>query len=929
MDDNIQRRSIHNNNQTTNQFGPSVGALVWNAGKQQAQKAINLYANLDYLRPYFDVEPKEVFNRLIQSLIPKLPSREENVKPELYGPSMITFTLAAILIYQMKLSNHSVGYALFSHCVVLLFATFIHTKHDHMLFYFLWAVIGGMAASKMASVVMARTLNQRYQLALAGFVAAMHMIFLLYLHFAYHELAENVAHALQDIDSTPMSVVESLAQRSQLAVPSGSSKLHRLANTMRLYCLSDDPNLPCFILTVKGRSILLDYPLPNDHLLDYLPSPCPGCLNPFSSLPKYSIHVSTSSPSSPNHHEEDILIDELRQLNNRLYLYSPIEYYTLDSAQYDFSLIDIVLISNHETFLSLPYLYKKYETFHAQIYCTEPTYRFGQQLMNEFVQYQNTAIKTNSQWKLNLNLFDEIEKQTTATNQKLKLFSYAQQLMPVYTHDDIEKCLNNITIVHFNEQVNLYSSIRACAVSSGYALGSCNWLLEINVNHNQTSKIETSTGGSSIIRFGYSSSSTTLATHPTKMIYDHFKSCDYLLVTNLSRTPTYEPWTIVNEFTTKVETVLRDNGSVLIPCHSTGIIYDIFEFLTKYFEKVNLLNVQMYFISPISQACLSISNAMSEWVTETRQTSAFSGTQPFLHNDLTRSKLLINITSHLLDDNENLINFEQPCVVFAGDISLRFGPIVQLIEKLKVSSSNAIIFIDTEYSYIESLKPYQPMNMKCFYLPIDTRLNFNQMNTLLNQQFKPKHLIISQQYIQSIRYDHGQIISYEKYDNLKLVVEKKLNINGQLNIDLKPKLLPQPSNNKIAIVSVNGHLDMKDHVYNIEQTNSDTDENKKDMITYGRVNIEKLLISLKKSGLFGLEVKKIRDHHRTVYNEEENGDDDVSHQGEDIQQQKSVMIKYNNLAKIIVTYDRTQVYCNDQLIETKIKEAILENVGTL
>ena len=62
--------------------------------------------------------------RLIQSFVPRRASPDEvnhlqrtpldfdsslqNIKPELYGPSMIAFTLAAILIYQMKLSSQSV-----------------------------------------------------------------------------------------------------------------------------------------------------------------------------------------------------------------------------------------------------------------------------------------------------------------------------------------------------------------------------------------------------------------------------------------------------------------------------------------------------------------------------------------------------------------------------------------------------------------------------------------------------------------------------------------------------------------------------------------------------------------------------------------------------------------------------------------------------
>lgn len=235
---------------------------------------------------------------------------------------------------------------------------------------------------------------------------------------------------------------------------------------MRLYCLSDDPNLPCFILTVNGRSILLDFPLPTDHLLDYLPIPSPGCLNRFSSLSKYELLSHNKENNLPQ------LIDELRLLNKQVYVYSPIEFYTLDSSQYDFSLIDIILISNYEALLALPYLFKKYKNLNAQIYLTEPAYRFGQQLMNELVLYveqQSKMIQTDHEWRTNPDLFDAIEEQQK--DKKLKLFAYAQKLMPCYSIEDVEKCLSHTTVVHFNEQIDLYSSIRASAISSGYCLG--------------------------------------------------------------------------------------------------------------------------------------------------------------------------------------------------------------------------------------------------------------------------------------------------------------------------------------------------------------------------------------------------------------------------------------------------------------------------
>ena len=41
------------------------------------------------------------------------------------------------------------GYGLFSHCIVLFLGTVIHTSHDHVFFYLLWAVVGGLSALKM------------------------------------------------------------------------------------------------------------------------------------------------------------------------------------------------------------------------------------------------------------------------------------------------------------------------------------------------------------------------------------------------------------------------------------------------------------------------------------------------------------------------------------------------------------------------------------------------------------------------------------------------------------------------------------------------------------------------------------------------------------------------------------------------------------
>ncbi|CAL1543417.1 unnamed protein product [Lymnaea stagnalis] len=228
--------------------------MVWQAGTQGAKRAWSLYGNIDVLRPYFDVEPRVVQMRLLFSLIPVKPSdQRQQVPKELYGPTMVVLTLIAILLYQMKTAEHKVeegtlmgsaigvcfmywlgasclvwfvsyvcnvritllqilsmmGYSLFGHCIVLFLGTVIHTGHDHMFFYFLWAVVGGLSTLKMAGIIMSRTRGHTERLIVIGTIAALHLLFLLYLHFAYHTIVEEISDAFnQNLVQVPVAVQE-------------------------------------------------------------------------------------------------------------------------------------------------------------------------------------------------------------------------------------------------------------------------------------------------------------------------------------------------------------------------------------------------------------------------------------------------------------------------------------------------------------------------------------------------------------------------------------------------------------------------------------------------------------------------------------------------------------------------------------------------
>lgn len=212
--------------------------MVWQAGSQSAKKAWNVYGNIDILRPYFNVEPKEVQKHLLNSLIPRKASAEKQEVPrDLYGPVMVVLTMIALLLYQMKSADHKVadgtlmgsalgtcfsywlgtsglvwflsyvcslqlslvqtlsmiGYGMFGHCLVLFLGTAVHTSHDHVFFYFLWGSVGGLSTLRMICILLSRVSTKTERLVVIIILAAVHMLFLLYLHFAYHTVVEELS----------------------------------------------------------------------------------------------------------------------------------------------------------------------------------------------------------------------------------------------------------------------------------------------------------------------------------------------------------------------------------------------------------------------------------------------------------------------------------------------------------------------------------------------------------------------------------------------------------------------------------------------------------------------------------------------------------------------------------------------------------------
>ncbi|KAB0397869.1 hypothetical protein E2I00_004498, partial [Balaenoptera physalus] len=188
----------------------------------------------------------QVRSRLLESMIPiKMVNFPQKIAGELYGPLMLVFTLVAILLHGMKTSDTIIregtlmgtaigtcfgywlgvssfiyflaylcnaqitmlqmlallGYGLFGHCIVLFITYNIHL---HALFYLFWLLVGGLSTLRMVAVLVSRTVGPTQRLLLCGTLATLHMLFLLYLHFAYHKVVEGILDTLEGPNIPPM-----------------------------------------------------------------------------------------------------------------------------------------------------------------------------------------------------------------------------------------------------------------------------------------------------------------------------------------------------------------------------------------------------------------------------------------------------------------------------------------------------------------------------------------------------------------------------------------------------------------------------------------------------------------------------------------------------------------------------------------------------
>lgn len=616
---------------------------------------------------------------------------------------------------------------------------------------------------------------------------------------------------------------------------------------MKLYCLSGHPTLPCNVLKFKSTTVMLDCGLDMTSALNFLPLP----LVHSPRLAKLPGWVSKDGNT--------FLEKELKECAGRVFVDSLPEFCLPERELLDLSTIDVILISNYHCMMALPYI-TEHTGFTGTVYATEPTLQIGRLLMEELVNFIERVPKAQSAtcWKNK-----DIQRLLPAP---LKDTAEVSTWKRCYTMQEVNSALSKVQLVGYSQKIELFGAVQITPLSSGYSLGSSNWIIQSHYE-----------------KVSYVSGSSLLTTHPQPMDQSSLKNSDVLILTGLTQIPTANPDGMLGEFCSNLAMTVRTGGNVLVPCYSSGVIYDLLECLYQFIDSASLTTIPFYFISPVANSSLEFSQIFAEWLCHNKQSKVYLPEPPFPHAELIQTNKLKHYPS-VHGDFSN--DFKQPCVVFTGHPSLRFGDVVHFMELWGKSSLNTIIFTEPDFSYLEALAPYQPLAMKCVYCPIDTRLNFIQVSKLL-KEVQPLHVVCPEQYVrpppaQSHRSDlmldcQPPTMPYRRCSVLSLPFRRRYE-RIELLPELADSLVPSEIKPGISVATVTAVLHSKDNKHVLRPTlklalapppskkrkrvlEEPPEHRAPKPLLSGAVPIEQFLATLQKQGITEVKVEDTPDGH--------------------------------------------------------------------
>ncbi|GFO12839.1 integrator complex subunit 9, partial [Plakobranchus ocellatus] len=144
---------------------------------------------------------------------------------------------------------------------------------------------------------------------------------------------------------------------------------------------------------------------------------------------------------------------------------------------------------------------------------------------------------------------------TVASQAPLRDAINPRQWKKLYTQHDVDSALAKVKLVGFSEKLDIFGALTITPTSSGYCIGSCNWIIN--------SKFE---------KICYVAGTSTLTTHPRPVDQTPLKNADILILSCLTQTPLSLPDSMIGEFCINAAVTVKNGGNVLVPCYASGLL---------------------------------------------------------------------------------------------------------------------------------------------------------------------------------------------------------------------------------------------------------------------------------------------------------------------------------------------------------------------
>ncbi|CAI4229498.1 unnamed protein product [Auanema sp. JU1783] len=295
----------------------------------------------------------------------------------------------------------------------------------------------------------------------------------------------------------------------------------------------------------------------------------------------------------------------------------------------------------------------------------------------------------------------------------------------LYSEDDLERCMEKIEVIDFQEQKEV-NGIRFWPYVAGHVLGACMFMIEI-------AGVKTLyTGDFSCLEDRHLCAAEIPSIAP-----------DVLISESTYGTQIHEDRDEREKrFTQMVHEIVGRGGRCLIPAFALGRAQELLLILDEYWEAhPDLHDIPVYYASSLAKKCMAVYQTFVSGMNQRIQ-KQIAVNNPFVFKHVSNLKGM----EHFEDSG--------PCVVLASPGMLQNGLSRELLEKWCVDSKNGCIiagycvegtpakYILTEPEEIQAMNGERlPMRMQVGYISFSAHTDFVQTTNFVKSQ-RPPHLIL-------------------------------------------------------------------------------------------------------------------------------------------------------------------------------------------